>query len=176
MLTCRSRAWIAVAALFLAASTAMAATNDALSAADQKFVERVIQANLYQAQVAQVALKKSSNSDVKQLAQTLANNSATVKDKFSALASDKNITAPKTVNSEQLRTINSLTAQTGRSFNLSYAQTVVRDRMNDVSDFEMAARRAQDPDLLALVKQTLPLLQNDLKLAQTTTKAVVTAK
>lgn len=173
MLRYRTAIWTALAALALAVSGATAATKTSLNATDQRFLEKAIQANMSEVQLAHLALKKSSNDMVKKFAQHMINDHSRANGKFVRTAGRKHVVPPKSVGAENLKTYNRLNDLSGDSFDCSYMQHMVKDHMMDVADFQDAVRKVKDPDLLALAKETLPVLQQHLKMAQATTKELV---
>src|SRR5947199_64243 len=70
------------------------------------------------------------------------------------------------------KTQDELSKKSGKDFDKSYINDMVKDHEKDVAEFQKKSTAAQDPDLKAWVSKTLPTLQDHLKMAKETAAKV----
>ena len=63
-------------------------------------------------------------------------------------------------------TIDHLQKLSGTDFDKSYASAMVKNHKKDVKDFKNAAQNLKDPDLKAFAQNTVPTLEEHLRLAR----------
>lgn len=172
-------AWSVIAALAFAAAAATAAPKTmktTLNATDHHFLETAVMANMSEVQLGHLALKKSSNDQVKKFAQYMINDHSRANGKFVRTAGRKHVVPPKTVGAENLKTYKALSALNGDKFDRAFMQDMVKDHTKDVAEFQKATRTVKDPDLKALAKETLPVLQQHLQMAKQIEQSVTNGK
>ncbi|MDB6109522.1 MAG: putative outer membrane protein, partial [Pedosphaera sp.] len=91
------------------------------------------------------------------------------------LVSQKGATLPTDTTGENKGMVDHLKNLSGADFDKAYMSHMVTDHKKDVKEFQREATKAQDPDLKAFANQTLPVLQEHLRLAQTV-QATVTGE
>jgi len=60
----------------------------------------------------------------------------------------------------------------GAEFDRAYMHDMVQDHEKDVKQFRQESQRATDPDIKGFAQQTLPVLEQHLKMAQDTSKSL----
>jgi putative membrane protein len=60
----------------------------------------------------------------------------------------------------------------GAEFDRAYMQDMVKDHKNDIAEFQKEANRGKNEDLKSFASETLPTLQEHLKMAQNTAAKV----
>ena len=54
----------------------------------------------------------------------------------------------------------------GGKFDQAYMRTMIQDHVKDVEEFQRASKEAKDPEVKRFAEQTLPILQEHLKMAK----------
>ena len=137
------------------------------------FVETAAQDGMAEVDMAKLALKKSSNSDVKQFAQKMAQDHEQADDQLSSIAKSKGMTLPQKLDAKHEAMMKSLSAKSGKAFDRAYAEHMAKDHAKAVALFQGAAQ-SSDADLAAFAKKTLPTLEEHKQLADNLNASVGT--
>jgi putative membrane protein len=179
-----------------------AATNTAsridptksLSSNEVRFVEQALFDGRAEVEIGNMALRQSSNDQVKEFAQRLINDHTSADKKLEQIAKEygvSEITAPSKTGpayrSSQERTSMNKTGidpktnqpapgpraasdplanMTGKDFDRAFAQQMIRDHQQTITDFEAARSTVMNADLKAFITETLPTLQEHLQHAR----------
>lgn len=157
-----------------AASAARSPAAGALSAPDRKFMQDAAIGGLEEVELGKLAQQKAASDDVKQFGQRMSDDHAKANDKLQSIASAKGVTLPTRLDKKAQADVDKLS--TSKHFDRDYMAMMVKDHEKDVGDFRKQSKSAKDPDLKEFASSTLPTLQEHLKLAEDTNKAVKTAK
>jgi putative membrane protein len=114
--------------------------------------------------LAKLALKKSSNNDVKQFAQKMEQDHEQADEQLSSIAQSKGLTLPPKPDAKHEAMVKSLSAKSGAAFDASYAEHMAKAHSKAVALFQ-AASHSSDPDISAFAKKTLPTLEEHKQLA-----------
>jgi putative membrane protein len=145
-------------------TTQAAATQSPLSATDRQFLMTAIQGDLAEVQVGKLAQEKAQSQDVKQFAQTLQQDHSENLQKARQLAQESNIQAPSEPNAEQQQEYQRLSKLSGQEFDQQFAQSMVKDHKETISQFQ---KQAQGRGMVArFAQQSLPTLQKHLQTSQ----------
>jgi len=142
-------------------------------ATPQTFVETAAQDGMMEVDLAKLALKKSSNSDIKQFAQKMEQDHEQANDQLSSIAKSKGMTLPQKLDAKHEAMMKSLSAKSGKAFDQSYAEHMAKDHSKAVALFQGAAQ-SSDADLAAFARKTLPTLQEHKQLADNLNTSVGT--
>lgn len=138
-----------------------------LPEADAEFLSDAIQRCLANAQSNQLALEKTSNSQVKNLAQQLQIQHARTRDQLVTLALAKGVEVPTTPTLTQKAKLMVLSVREGASFDKAYIGGWGIGANEDAVDlFEKAAAEASDREVRAVAKDGVPALQHAVELAR----------
>jgi putative membrane protein len=142
---------------------------------DQMFVTKAAKGGLAEVQLGQLAADKASSDQVKQFGQRMVSDHSKANDELKSLAQKKNITLPTDLDPQDKATHDRLSKLSGAAFDRAYMQHMLADHRKDVNEFKRESTAGKDPDVKAWAEKTLPTLEEHLKLAQDTTKAVGTS-
>lgn len=160
----------ALAALPAAAATARAAGYAASAAAEakplssaQRLERRFLQisaSNLrFQAEGSRVALARSNNPAVKDLANSLLARQQTAQAELLRLLHARGMAMPLTTN-EHTKVLKQLAKLNGAKFDRLYVdEVVIKSYQADITNYERVAQQAEDPVLKAWVERQLPTLR-----------------
>src|SRR5207248_5959538 len=118
---------------------------------------------------------KASSDQVKQFGQRMVTDHSKANDELKSLAEKKNITLPTDIDPQDKATHDRLSKLSGAAFDRAYMQHMLADHRKDVNEFKRESTTGKDPDVKTWASKTLPTLEDHLKLAEDTTKAVGTS-
>lgn len=150
-----------IGALALAAMTA-----SAYAASDNGFVEKAARGGLAEVQLGQLAQEKATNPDVKAMAQHIVQGHQKANQELQQMAQSKGITVPTDVGRKYEKSHEKLAKLSGAEFDKEYVKAMVKDHKDDIKDFQKQAKRGDDPELKSWAAQTVPVLQEHLKMAE----------
>jgi len=151
------------------ASSAMATPMDP---ADSDFIMKAAQGGIAEVDMGNMASSKATNADVKKFGDRMVTDHSKANDELKQLAATKGVTLPADVGEEHKKAMDGMSAKSGKDFDKSYIDDMVKDHEKDVAEFEKASKDAKDADLKAWAAKTLPTLKEHLKLAKETQKKV----
>ena len=137
-----------------------------LSATDKKFMTEAAQGGLAEVQLGQLASQRATSDAVKQFGQRMVQDHTQANTQLKQLASQKGVTLPTTIGSENQKVKQQLSKLSKTRFDKAYTNDMVKDHEKDVSLFQSEAQGGQDPDVKAFAAQTLPTLQEHLQMAK----------
>ncbi len=142
-------------------------TVPALSPADRTFLEDAMQGYLTSLQGSQMALKKTSNTGVRNFAQHIVDENEKARQKLSTLAQTVGMTMPTAPSLAQRARLMVLSVRDGAGFDKQYVDAIGVDAHEAAVDlFRRATAEASNSDVKALAKDLLPDLQHELDLAK----------
>ena len=147
-----------------AMNPAMASTS-AMANGPTGFASEAAQGGMLEVKLADLALQKSNNSQVKAFARRMKQDHTKANEKLKGVVGS-NQQLPTNLGAEQQQQVDSLQSKSGSAFDKAYADTMVQDHQKDVSEFENASSNAPTEQLRNFASQTLPTLKEHLKLAQ----------
>lgn len=168
----RSRSLIAIAALTLSASSALAAdpmtsaTGGNLSSADRKFVEKAAIGGMTEVKMGQLAQEKGTSQAVKDFGAKMVTDHTKANEELTKVAAAKGVTVPGTIDQSHRSDIDKLAKKSGADFDKAYVKDMVSDHKTDVSDFQKEAKSGKDSDIQAFAGKTLPTLQEHLQMIE----------
>lgn len=163
---------VGTAVLAMAAMPAFAA-NSGKAIPDQAFVKAAAQGGMAEVELGKLASEKTSNPQVKEFGEKMVADHSKANDELKSIAQNKNITLPSELSSKDKALRDRLAKLSGASFDRAYMKAMVSDHVKDVDEFRKEARTAKDPDIRSFASNTLPTLEDHLKMARMTDQAVV---
>jgi putative membrane protein len=138
----------------------------ALTTSEQEFMTHAAREGIMEVQLGNLAAQKASNSDVKQLGESMATAHSQLSQKLQQLASSLNVTLPQELNLEQQNVLSRLEKLSGKVFDRDYLKAVISDHTKDISEFERAASQVTNEEIKQFASEALPTLRNHLKAAR----------
>lgn len=143
-----------------------------LNSADKSFVTKTAAGGMAEVEMAQLALKQSTNEDVKRLAQRLADDHGKANQELKQYADSKSITLPTAMSADHKKFFDKLSKLSGAAFDREYVNEMVKNHEKNVTMFEAQSKNSKDAELKAWVDKTLPTLREHLQLARDTASKV----
>jgi putative membrane protein len=137
-----------------------------LASNQDSFWNEAAQDGLAEINLGSLALQKSQNDEVKQLAQKVVDDHTAANNELTALAAGKNVKLPTDVNAKQKAVYDKLNALSGDQFDMEFVKTLVKDHESAVKLFQKQADSGKDAEVKAFAAKTLPTLQSHLEMAK----------
>ena len=138
-------------------------TTEQHSFADQAFVRSVMERDVADVQLGQLAKQKSQSDDVKQLGQTMADDRTVLNDRFKAIAKALDVSEPKGPSKKDKQLMAKLEGLSGSQFDEEYLKAVMKIHRQDVKDFQVESEAAEDPNLKQTAQQEESLISQHLE-------------
>jgi putative membrane protein len=134
----------------------------AVEEADAKFTTQAAVGGIAEVELGKMALEKSSNPQVKEFANMMVKDHGMANTELTAIAKQKNITLPSTVDDEHKKKMDDLSKKTGADFDKAYVSTMVSGHKSTLKLMEDESRDGKDADLKAFATKTAPIVQSHL--------------
>ena len=147
-----------------------------LSSGEQSFVKEAATGGLMEVELGRLATEKAASPEVKQFGQRMVDDHGKVNQQLTTLAQQKNVQVPTEVTGKAKADYDRLSKLSGEQFDRAYMQLMVRDHRKDVADFRKQSTGAKDAEVKSFASQTLPTLEDHLKMAQQTQTSLNAAR
>ncbi len=137
-----------------------------LAPADRSFVMAAARGGLEEVELGKLAASKATDPDVKSFGQRMADDHSRANDKLRQVASTKGVAMPSDLDHKARGEYNRLAKLSGSEFDREYVRTMVKDHVKDVAEFNRETTRARDTAVRQFATDTLPTLQDHLKMAK----------
>jgi putative membrane protein len=134
----------------------------AVEEADAKFTTQAAVGGMAEVELGKLALEKSSNPQVKDFATMMVKDHGMANTELMAIAQQKNITLPSTVDDEHKKKMDDLSKKTGADFDKAYVDAMVSGHKSTLKLMEDESRDGKDADLKAFATKTAPIVQSHL--------------
>lgn len=136
------------------------------SMGDTHFAKEAAQGGMAEVKLGQLAQDKGSNDAVKSFGKRMVDDHSQANDKLKGIASQENVTLPTDISAKDQATYDRLSKLSGAAFDRAYARDMVKDHQTDIAEFQKEANSGKDSALKGFASDTLPTLQEHLKLAK----------
>jgi putative membrane protein len=153
-----------IASTFLFVSVKPAASQTA--SGDMMFAKKAAQGGMAEVKMGELAQKNGSSQTVKDFGQHMVQDHSKANDRLKDVAAKNSINLPSELNSKDQATYEKLSKLSGSAFDRAYANDMVKDHEADISDFKEEAASGQNEDVKNFASQTLPTLEDHLKMAE----------
>jgi putative membrane protein len=164
------RTWLgALSAWSLAAAALSLQSSEApprVATRDDGFVKRVAADVLAEVALSRLAAQRATRPEVKEFAQTLADEQSRAYEDLKVLAAQKKFTLPSEPRPEQKAQIGQLEATTGAAFDEAYLAATAASRAGALALYDEAAGAWGDPDVKTWAARLLPTLKQRLARAR----------
>ncbi|MEP7206632.1 MAG: DUF4142 domain-containing protein [Casimicrobiaceae bacterium] len=144
------------------------AGGSSLDRSDRIFLQRAAQGGLKDVEFGKLAAAKASDPAVKAFAERMVKNHGEANKKLMDVAQSKGLVPPSAIRPGDQRDLGKLASLSGAQFDDAYMKNMLADHKADVRDFDKHAKRADDPDVKKFAADTLPTLQEHLRIAEET--------
>ncbi|MFL6450179.1 MAG: DUF4142 domain-containing protein [Bryobacteraceae bacterium] len=139
--------------------SAQGSTSSTVPASDKKFAMMVAQTDLAEIEVGNMALQKSTDPHVKQIAQKLVDDHTKTSTAMKEIATNKGLTLPTETDAKHKALATKLQGESGKDFDKDFLEANSKDHHKVVSAFEKEANGGKDPDIKQFATQFLPAIK-----------------
>ncbi len=141
--------------------------DDKVARGDRKFIEEAAGSGMFEVQVAQLAVSKATDPQVKSFASMLVEHHTAANNELVQIANDRRVELPAAPPRGKRKDIEKLGKKSGAEFDQAFVREVgIRDHEKDIKLFEKASKDVKDSQLKAFVDKTLPTLREHLAAAR----------
>ncbi len=142
---------------------------------DQHFIHEAAIGGMAEVELGKLATQKASSEQVKQFGQRMVDDHGKANDELKTIAQNKSVTIPSDLDAQHKALRDRLSKLSGDAFDRAYMQEMLKDHRKDVNEFRTESKTGKDADVKAWAAQTLPTLEDHLKMAQDANRAVGTS-
>jgi putative membrane protein len=143
-----------------------------LSKSDRSFAEEAAMGGMAEVELGKLAQQNAQSDDVKQFGARMVQDHTNANQQLMPILSAQDITVPTQLDATHRKTYDRLSKMRGAEFDRAYMRDMVQDHEKDVKKFRQEAEHGTDPDLKNFAQNTLPVLEQHLKMAQETNKSL----
>jgi putative membrane protein len=132
---------------------------------DQEFITKAAQGSMMEIQLAQMAQEKAASEEVKDYAKKLEQDHKKANDQLKEIASERGVDVPQDLGSHA-KTMDKFSKLSGEEFDKAYIRSQVKDHKKDIKLFQKQANRGMDSSVKEFAENTVPVLQEHLRMAQ----------
>ena len=157
-------------ALFLAwlfCAGAVTAETEKLSPAGEAFVRDAQQGAKGEVALGQLAADKAQNSEIRDFGMRLIKDHSKSNKELLEFASRRDITLENDLSEEHQQLSDKLSKLSGEDFDKEFVSAMIEDHQKDIAKFKTAADTLSDSFVVTFARQTLPTLNEHLRIAET---------
>jgi len=147
---------------------ASASASSKLDRADRKFIEQAATDGMKEVEVSRTVASKATDPGVKAFAERMVKDHSEANKKLMDLAQSKGLQLPTDLKRGDRKDVEKMAKMDPDKMDKAYMKDQVKDHKKDVKAFEKEAKDGKDADVKRFAADTLPTLQEHLKLAQDT--------
>lgn len=133
---------------------------------DNDFAKEAAQGGMAEVKLGQLAEEKGSSQAVKDFGKRMVEDHSAANEKLQTIASREKVDLPTGISKKDQKTYDQLSQLSGDAFDRAYAKDMVKDHQHDISAFKDEASGGQNPAIKGFASQTLPTLEDHLKMAR----------
>jgi putative membrane protein len=138
-----------------------------LSEIDRIYVEEIAQAGMLELEMAQLALEKSDNENIKKYAQQMIQDHQALNQELMQLAENKGITLPTTLSPKHQALKTQVSKLSGTQFDQAYInEAAINAHIQSLILHTRQIQLGEDQDLQAYAIKTIPIVDTHLQLAE----------
>ena len=138
---------------------AIAQGSGTFSSQDKTFLKNSAEGSMTEIQLSQIALKNSSNDEVKTYAQKMIDDHTKLISDIKPFADQAGVKPPTKLKPEHQAMAKKLSALNGDAFDKQYIQAMVKDHHKDLAEFKSEERSTNNTDLKSTVSQGEQVVQ-----------------
>lgn len=150
----------------LGAGPGSAAAGAKLNSSDKQFLTKAAEGGKSEVELGQLAEQKALSQDVKDFGHRMVKDHTQANDNLKQVAQKEGVALPDKMDPESAALKQRLEKLSGAQFDKTYMDAMVKDHTKDVQEFKQEASSAKDPEVKNFAQQTLPTLEEHLKLAK----------
>jgi putative membrane protein len=131
---------------------------------DCNFIQAAAQGGMTEVKLGELAASTGQRDDVKQFGQRMVKDHGGINDDLKALAAQKGVTLPDSLDAEHQGIVDKMSALSGSDFDNAYIAGMIKDHKADAKGFKAESSATTDADVKGFVDKTIPVVNEHLKL------------
>jgi putative membrane protein len=156
------------AGLLLAVPCAKAETT--ISMADTNFILAAAQGGMTEVKLGELASTNGMRDNVKGFGQMMVKDHTAINDDLKALATQKGVTLPDSLDAKHQAMVDKMAALTGSEFDEAYIKGMIKAHQKDAKAFKAESATTQDADIKSFVDKSIPVVEAHLQHVTAMTK------
>ena len=149
---------VAVGLMVPCARAAMPVTT-----ADQDFILAAAQGGMTEVKLGELAAANGMRVDVKEFGQMMVKDHTAINDNLKALAAQKGVTLPDSLDAEHQAMVDKMSALTGAAFDDAYISGMIKAHTKDAKAFKAEAAATKDVDIKSFLDKSIPVVEAHLQ-------------
>jgi putative membrane protein len=158
-----ARLGMALVAVGLLVAVPRAKAQTTLAAADHDFILAAAQGGMTEVKLGELAVQKGLRDDVKAFGQMMVKDHTAINGDLKALAAQKGVTLPASLDAKHQRMVDKMAALTGAEFDAAYIADMIKDHQMDAKEFKAVSAATKDADIKSFVDKSIPVVAEHLK-------------
>ena len=159
---------LVAAGFYLAMPCTKAATT--VVTGDQNFILAAAQGGMTEVKLGDLAAQNGTRADVKEFGQMMVKDHSAINADLKALASQKGVTLPDSLDTKHQGMVDKLAALNGSAFDKAYISAMVKGHKMDAKAFKAESVATTDADIKSFVDKSLPVVEMHLEHIKTMKK------
>jgi putative membrane protein len=134
-----------------------------VSTADQDFILAAAQGGMTEVKLGELAVQKGTRAEVKEFGQMMVKDHTAINNDLKALATQKGVTLPDSLNAKHQAMVDKMTALTGAEFDDAYIKGMIKDHKMDVKEFKTESAATKDADIKSFLDKSIPVVEAHLQ-------------
>jgi putative membrane protein len=134
-----------------------------LSTSDKDFILAAAQGGMTEVKLGELAAQKGLRDDVKAFGQMMVKDHSAINADLKALAAQKNVTLPDSLDAKHQKMVDKMSALTGSGFDDAYIAGMIKDHKQDAKEFKGKSAETKDADIKSFVDKSIPVVSEHLK-------------
>ena len=134
--------------------------------ADKTFLKKAMESNVGEIQMAQLALEKSTDADVRHFAVQMQDDHGKMMDELKQAAGQLNIPVPEEPSKGATKSMDKMKSLSGTAFDQAYIKEMVKAHKEDDKMFKEEAHNTTSPQLKDMMTQDAQMIESHLQAIQ----------
>jgi putative membrane protein len=154
---------LGVALLTLGLLVPCAKAETTVSMADTNFILAAAQGGMTEVKLGELAATNGMRDDVKEFGQMMVKDHTAINDNLKALAAQKGVTLPESLDAKHQGMVDKMAALTGPGFDNAYINGMIKAHQKDARAFKAESAATQDADLKNFLDKSIPVVEAHLQ-------------
>jgi putative membrane protein len=147
-------------------ATTGAQMSEMSSSSDRTFMQKAAQGGMAEVELGKLAEENAQSQAVKDFGKRMVDDHSKAGDELKQVASQQGVTLPADLSAKDNATKHGLSQLHGDAFDKAYMNDMVSDHRQDIAEFKHESTAGRDPQVKQWATQTLPTLEEHLKMAE----------
>lgn len=156
-------ATLAMVVVVLGLLVPCAQAQTTLSLADTNFILAAAQGGMTEMKLGELASTSGMRADVKSFGGMMVKDHTAINDDLKALAAQKGVTLPESLDATHQAMVDQQTALTGSEFDHAYIAGMIKDHKKDAQAFKAESAATQDADIKNFLDKSIPVVEAHLQ-------------